>query len=80
MELVGRVFNLLQLSNVKPEQMKAVKRIIDHEVFVFLPAGYGKSTCFQSWPLVYESGTPGIRLCFITADPSHTRRGTLRGE
>jgi len=39
---------MLQLSNVKSEQMKTAKRIIDHDVFVVLPAGYGKSACFQS--------------------------------
>jgi len=38
-ELVKRAFSMLQLSNVKPEQMKAVKRIIEHDVFVVLPAG-----------------------------------------
>jgi len=61
--------------------MKAIKGIIEHIiVFVTLPVGYGKRDCFQSLPLVYKSGTPGILLCFVTADPSHTRRGTLRGE
>jgi len=46
---------MLLLSNVKPEQIMAVKGIIEHDVFV---VPYGKSA---SLPLVlYESGTPGI--------------------
>jgi len=71
---------MLQLSNVQSEQLKAVKGIVERDVFVVLPTGYRKRACFQSVPLAYESGTPRILLCYITADPSHARHGTLHGE
>jgi len=38
-ELVQRACSMLQLSNVKPEQIKALKKIIEHDVFIVLPAG-----------------------------------------
>jgi len=60
---------MLQLSNVKPEQMKAIKGIIERDIFVVLPTGYRKSACFQSLPLVYDQLLPESDLCFITADP-----------
>jgi len=63
---------MLQLSNVKPEQMKAVKGIIEQDVCIVLPTGYGKRACFQSLPLVYDQLLPESDLCFIT---EHTQWG-----
>jgi len=79
-ELVGKAFNMLQLSNVKPKQMKTVKGIVEHDVFLVLPTGYGKNACFQSLPLVYDQLLSESDLYFITAGPSHARHSTLRGE
>jgi len=60
--------------------LQAVKGIVERDVFVVLPTGYGKSACFQSLPRVYDQLLPESGLCFITADPSHARHSTLRGE
>jgi len=79
-ELVERAFSMLQLSNVKPEQMKVVKGIVECDVFIVLPKGYRKSACFQSLSLVYDQLLSESDLCFITADPSHARHNTLSGE
>jgi len=70
-ELVQRAFSMLQLSNVKLEQMKAFRNP-DCRLL--------KRVLIQSFTLVYKSGTPGILLCFVTADPSHIRHGALHGE
>jgi len=77
---------VLQLSNAKPEQMKAVKGIVEHDVLIVLPAGYRKSVCFQSLLLVYESDTPGFvgryaassQLIHHTSDVAHSVGNILR--
>jgi len=60
--------------------MKALKGIVELDVFVVLPADYVENACFQSLPLVYDQLLPENDLCFITADPSHARHSALHGE
>jgi len=68
---------MLQLSNVKPEQMKVIKRILERYPFIVLPTGYGKSTCFQSLPLVYDQLLPESDPSLIVAH-SNDDQGSIQ--
>jgi ATP-dependent DNA helicase RecQ len=57
-ELVGEAFRKLRLPTVKPEQMEAVRGILERDVFVVLPTGFGKSACYQCLPLLYNELYP----------------------
>jgi len=54
---LDEAFNKLGFSTVKPEQHKAVARIIE-DVFVVLPTGFGKSACYHIFRLYMTSCFP----------------------
>ena len=43
----------------KPEQLEVITGILQRDVFVILPTGFGKSLCFQCLPLLYDKLFPG---------------------
>lgn len=55
---LGRVFEKLGFSSVKPEQFEVVAGILKQDVFAVLPTGFGKSACFQCLPLLYDVLAP----------------------
>ena len=41
--------------SLKPEQRKSMEAVYDgHDVFMWLPTGYGKSLCFQALPFLMD--------------------------
>ena len=57
-EVIHSVFQQLGFSTVKPEQLQVVTGILERDVFVILPTGFGKSLCFQCLPLLYDRLLP----------------------
>ena len=57
-EAVEEAFQQLGYSSVKPEQRQAVRGVLNRDVFVILPTGYGKSACYQCLPLLYDKLLP----------------------
>ena len=58
-DAVSYALKQLQMSRVslKPEQRSSMEAIYDgHDVFMWLPTGYGKSLCFQALPFLMELG------------------------
>ena len=48
----------LQMSHIslKPEQHSSTEAVFNgHNVFVWLPTGYGKSLCYQALPFMMDS-------------------------
>ena len=51
--LLCKVFRELGLpSDAKPEQLRVVAGILERDVFAVLPTGFGKSACYQCFPLL----------------------------
>ncbi len=44
--------------SAKPEQHQIVEAILNRDVFVILPTGYGKSACYQCLPLLHKKMYP----------------------
>ncbi len=44
--------------SAKPEQYQIVEAILNRDVFVILPTGYGKSACYQCLPLLHKKMYP----------------------
>ena len=56
-DAVSYALKQLQMSQVslKPEQRSSMEAIYDgHDVFMWLPTGYGKSLCFQALPFLMD--------------------------
>ena len=56
-ESLSFALSSLQMSHVslKPEQRSSMKAIYDgHDVFLWLPTGYGKSLCYQALPFLMD--------------------------
>ena len=56
-DAVSYALKQLQMSRVslKPEQRSSMEAIYDgHDVFMWLPTGYGKSLCFQALPFLMD--------------------------
>ena len=56
-DAVSYALKQLQMSHVslKPEQRSSMEAIYDgHDVFMWLPTGYGKSLCFQALPFLMD--------------------------
>ena len=56
-DAVSYALKQLQMSRVslKPEQRSSMEAIYDgHNVFMWLPTGYGKSLCFQALPFLMD--------------------------
>ncbi len=61
---LSEAFQGLGFSMVKPEQKQIVEGLLQQDVFVVLPTGFGKSACFQCLPALFDmlapSGGPSI--------------------
>ena len=44
----------LQVNTLNGHQKQAVRAVLEKDVFVCLPTGFGKSLCFQSVPFIYD--------------------------
>ena len=58
MPMLSQVFQEMGWSSVKPEQKEVVEAILKTDVFVILPTGFGKSACYQCFPLLHKKLYP----------------------
>ncbi len=55
---ITEVFQEMGWPSAKPEQHQIVEAILNGDVFVILPTGYGKSACYQCLPLLHKKMYP----------------------
>ena len=75
LQCVGKAADI----RVKDHQRKAIRYVYDkHDVFIWLPTGYGKSLCYELLPYVFDFKLETDRSVVLVVSPRIIFENTFR--